>query len=182
MRAHFGLPSITGKPALPCPFLSYPSSRIVSSLILSSLFILPASFTCVYVCTCDRVTVCLPSPSTQPLSMNSHLNRRRLPIDFRSVIVISHIIPSLLIPSSLIPALLIPSLLIPSSYSFSLLPSFLLPLLPLPSSRALGEDAEHWRAPIEVKFEIPYFTVSGLQVRYVLSATTHFATLQFVTV
>mmetsp|Transcript_21932 Transcript_21932/g.21216 ORF Transcript_21932/g.21216 Transcript_21932/m.21216 type:complete len:425 (+) Transcript_21932:103-1377(+) len=29
-----------------------------------------------------------------------------------------------------------------------------------------GEDAEHWRAPIEVKFEIPYFTVSGLQVRY----------------
>lgn len=27
-----------------------------------------------------------------------------------------------------------------------------------------GEDAEHWRAPIEVKFEIPYFTVSGLQV------------------
>jgi AP-1 complex subunit mu len=30
----------------------------------------------------------------------------------------------------------------------------------------IGEDAEHWRAPIEVKFEIPYFTVSGLQVRY----------------
>jgi len=29
-----------------------------------------------------------------------------------------------------------------------------------------GEDTEHWRAPIEVKFEIPYFTVSGLQVRY----------------
>eukprot|EP00607_Mallomonas_marina_P010533 CAMPEP_0182418022 /NCGR_PEP_ID=MMETSP1167-20130531/2478_1 /TAXON_ID=2988 /ORGANISM="Mallomonas Sp, Strain CCMP3275" /LENGTH=418 /DNA_ID=CAMNT_0024591973 /DNA_START=158 /DNA_END=1414 /DNA_ORIENTATION=+ len=31
-----------------------------------------------------------------------------------------------------------------------------------------GEDggSEHWRAPIEVKFEIPYFTVSGLQVRY----------------
>jgi len=29
-----------------------------------------------------------------------------------------------------------------------------------------GEDAESWKAPIEVKFEIPYFTVSGLQVRY----------------
>jgi AP-1 complex subunit mu len=29
-----------------------------------------------------------------------------------------------------------------------------------------GEDNESWRAPIEVKFEIPYFTVSGLQVRY----------------
>ena len=28
------------------------------------------------------------------------------------------------------------------------------------------EGTEHWRAPIEVKFEIPYFTVSGLQVRY----------------
>ena len=30
----------------------------------------------------------------------------------------------------------------------------------------VGEDTEHWRAPIEVKLEIPYFTVSGLQVRY----------------
>ena len=29
-----------------------------------------------------------------------------------------------------------------------------------------GEDADKWKAPIEVKFEIPYFTVSGLQVRY----------------
>lgn len=29
-----------------------------------------------------------------------------------------------------------------------------------------SEEAESWRAPIEVKFEIPYFTVSGLQVRY----------------
>lgn len=29
-----------------------------------------------------------------------------------------------------------------------------------------SEDGEHWRAPIEVKFEMPYFTVSGLQVRY----------------
>lgn len=28
----------------------------------------------------------------------------------------------------------------------------------------VGED--QWKAPIEVKFEIPYFTVSGLQVRY----------------
>lgn len=29
-----------------------------------------------------------------------------------------------------------------------------------------SEEGESWRAPIEVKFEIPYFTVSGLQVRY----------------
>ena len=29
-----------------------------------------------------------------------------------------------------------------------------------------SEDNEQWKAPIEVKFEIPYFTVSGLQVRY----------------
>mmetsp|Transcript_802 Transcript_802/g.801 ORF Transcript_802/g.801 Transcript_802/m.801 type:complete len:425 (+) Transcript_802:80-1354(+) len=29
-----------------------------------------------------------------------------------------------------------------------------------------NEETEHWKAPIEVKFEIPYFTVSGLQVRY----------------
>ena len=29
-----------------------------------------------------------------------------------------------------------------------------------------GEDADKWKAPIEVRFEIPYFTVSGLQVRY----------------
>ena len=28
------------------------------------------------------------------------------------------------------------------------------------------EDSESWKAPIQVKFEIPYFTVSGLQVRY----------------
>ena len=28
------------------------------------------------------------------------------------------------------------------------------------------DEVEHWKAPIEVKFEIPYFTVSGLQVRY----------------
>lgn len=29
-----------------------------------------------------------------------------------------------------------------------------------------SEDSESFKAPIEVKFEIPYFTVSGLQVRY----------------
>jgi AP-1 complex subunit mu len=29
-----------------------------------------------------------------------------------------------------------------------------------------SEDPERWKAPIEVKFEIPYFTVSGIQVRY----------------
>lgn len=29
-----------------------------------------------------------------------------------------------------------------------------------------GEEPQHWRAPISVKFEIPYFTVSGIQVRY----------------
>lgn len=34
----------------------------------------------------------------------------------------------------------------------------------LPSISA--DDADKWKAPIEVKFEIPYFTVSGLQVRY----------------
>lgn len=28
------------------------------------------------------------------------------------------------------------------------------------------EEVDAWRAPIEVKFEIPYFTVSGIQVRY----------------
>ena len=32
----------------------------------------------------------------------------------------------------------------------------------LPSISA--EEPEHWRAPIEVQFEIPYFTVSGIQV------------------
>lgn len=36
----------------------------------------------------------------------------------------------------------------------------------LPSVTADEGTTEHWRAPIEVKFEIPYFTVSGLQVRY----------------
>lgn len=34
----------------------------------------------------------------------------------------------------------------------------------LPSITA--EEGADWKAPIEVKFEIPYFTVSGLQVRY----------------
>ena len=28
------------------------------------------------------------------------------------------------------------------------------------------DDSDSWKAPISVKFEIPYFTVSGLQVRY----------------
>jgi len=28
------------------------------------------------------------------------------------------------------------------------------------------EDGDNWKKPIEVKFEIPYLTVSGLQVRY----------------
>jgi AP-1 complex subunit mu len=36
----------------------------------------------------------------------------------------------------------------------------------LPSISAEEGDKEPWKAPIEVKFEIPYFTVSGLQVRY----------------
>eukprot|EP01038_Epipyxis_sp_PR26KG_P010148 gene10148-13651_t len=35
----------------------------------------------------------------------------------------------------------------------------------LPSITA-EEGGDQWKAPIEVKFEIPYFTVSGLQVRY----------------
>ena len=35
----------------------------------------------------------------------------------------------------------------------------------LPSTS--GEtDTESWKSPIGVKFEIPYFTVSGIQVRY----------------
>uniref|UniRef100_A0A7S2B053 MHD domain-containing protein n=1 Tax=Florenciella parvula TaxID=236787 RepID=A0A7S2B053_9STRA len=34
----------------------------------------------------------------------------------------------------------------------------------LPTVQA--EEPEHWRAPISVNFEIPYFTVSGIQVRY----------------
>lgn len=34
----------------------------------------------------------------------------------------------------------------------------------LPSISA--DEKNDWKAPIEVKFEIPYFTVSGLQVRY----------------
>nr|CCA17153.1 Clathrin assembly complex putative [Albugo laibachii Nc14] len=29
-----------------------------------------------------------------------------------------------------------------------------------------NEETEDWKAPIQVKFEIPYFTVSGIQVRY----------------
>jgi AP-1 complex subunit mu len=33
-----------------------------------------------------------------------------------------------------------------------------------PNSKKKGENS--WKAPIQVKFEIPYFTVSGIQVRY----------------
>ena len=29
-----------------------------------------------------------------------------------------------------------------------------------------GERDDGWKKPISVKFEIPYFTVSGIQVRY----------------
>lgn len=36
----------------------------------------------------------------------------------------------------------------------------------LPSISSEEGNVESWKAPIEVKFEIPYFTVSGLQVRY----------------
>ena len=33
------------------------------------------------------------------------------------------------------------------------------------------DGGENWKKPIEVKFEIPYFTVSGLQVAVVLYYT-----------
>jgi AP-1 complex subunit mu len=33
-----------------------------------------------------------------------------------------------------------------------------------PDLKKKGENS--WKAPIRVKFEIPYFTVSGIQVRY----------------
>jgi AP-1 complex subunit mu len=36
----------------------------------------------------------------------------------------------------------------------------------LPSVEADEDEAESWRKPISVRFEIPYFTVSGLSVRY----------------
>ena len=39
----------------------------------------------------------------------------------------------------------------------------------LPSVSAAADtegEAESWKAPIRVTFEIPYFTVSGIQVRY----------------
>lgn len=36
----------------------------------------------------------------------------------------------------------------------------------LPSVEADEDDEEGWRKPISVRFEIPYFTVSGLGVRY----------------
>jgi AP-1 complex subunit mu len=38
--------------------------------------------------------------------------------------------------------------------------------LPSITSEEGGVGEDQWKAPIEVKFEIPYFTVSGLQVRY----------------
>jgi len=38
--------------------------------------------------------------------------------------------------------------------------------LPSIASEEGGVGEDQWKAPIEVKFEIPYFTVSGLQVRY----------------
>jgi hypothetical protein len=30
----------------------------------------------------------------------------------------------------------------------------------------MPETSDSWRKPINIKFEIPYFTVSGIQVRY----------------
>ena len=38
--------------------------------------------------------------------------------------------------------------------------------LPSVSAATTDEDRENWKAPIKVSFEIPYFTVSGIQVRY----------------
>ena len=36
----------------------------------------------------------------------------------------------------------------------------------LPSIGAESARENAWKTPISVKFEIPYFTVSGIQVRY----------------
>ena len=36
----------------------------------------------------------------------------------------------------------------------------------LPSIKAKDTDTAKWKKPIQVSFEIPYFTVSGIQVRY----------------
>ena len=36
----------------------------------------------------------------------------------------------------------------------------------LPSIGATDVKEDSWKSPISVKFEIPYFTVSGIQVRY----------------
>ena len=36
----------------------------------------------------------------------------------------------------------------------------------LPSIKSKETDTEKWKKPIQVSFEIPYFTVSGIQVRY----------------
>ena len=36
----------------------------------------------------------------------------------------------------------------------------------LPSTASTDTDLDDWKKPIKVQFEIPYFTVSGIQVRY----------------
>jgi len=43
---------------------------------------------------------------------------------------------------------------------------FGLPSIGANNSGNKGKDENSWKAPIAVKFEIPYFTVSGIQVRY----------------
>lgn len=43
---------------------------------------------------------------------------------------------------------------------------FGLPSISASDSDSKGKDENAWKAPIAVKFEIPYFTVSGIQVRY----------------
>lgn len=43
---------------------------------------------------------------------------------------------------------------------------FGLPSISASDSESKGKDENSWKAPIGVKFEIPYFTVSGIQVRY----------------
>jgi len=43
---------------------------------------------------------------------------------------------------------------------------FGLPSISASDVESKGKDENSWKAPIGVKFEIPYFTVSGIQVRY----------------
>jgi len=43
---------------------------------------------------------------------------------------------------------------------------FGLPSISANDAESKGKDENSWKAPIGVKFEIPYFTVSGIQVRY----------------